>query len=56
MALLSCLNAGKYSLFLGYTPDTIYIPIDLGQAGSVVEQEVTIEEKWTYYLFLEFSI
>lgn len=56
MALLSFLNAGWFSLLFGSNPDPISIPIDLSQAGSVVEKEVKIEETWAYYLFLEFEV
>lgn len=56
MALLSFLNAGWFSLLFGSNPDPISIPIDLSQAGSVVEKEVKIEEKWAYNLILEFEI
>lgn len=56
MALLSFLNAGWFSLLFGSNPDPISIPIDLSQAGSVVEKEVKIEESWAYYLFLEFEV
>lgn len=56
MALLSFLNAGWFSLLFGSNPDPISIPIELSQAGSVVEKEVKIEETWAYDLFLEFEI
>ncbi|ACZ12021.1 DUF5625 family protein [Sulfurospirillum deleyianum] len=56
MALLSFLNAGWFSLLFGSNPDPISIPIDLSQAGSVVEREVKIEETWAYDLFLEFAV
>jgi len=56
MALLSFLHAGWLSLLFGSNPDPISIPIDLSQAGSVVEKEVKIEEAWAYYLFLEFEV
>ncbi|ACZ12270.1 DUF5625 family protein [Sulfurospirillum deleyianum] len=56
MVLLSFLNAGWFSLLFGSNPNPISIPIDLSQAGSVVEKEVKIEESWSYHLILQFAV
>lgn len=55
MALLSFLNAGWLGSLFDSTPTPpISVPIDLSQAGSVVEMDVRIKETWGHDFLLDF--
>ena len=55
MALMSFLHAGWFGDLFDSTPiPPIAVPIDLSQSGSMVETEVRVEEKGTYYFSLRF--